>query len=95
MAPDGKAGFVLANGALSTSIKEEYAIRKALLEDDKIDAIVALPGQMFYSTEIPVSLWFIDMTKESENERSRKGETVIIDARTLGKMIDRTHSGFI
>ena len=94
LAPDGKAGFVLANGALSTSIKEEYAIRKALLEDDKIDAIVALPGQMFYSTQIPVSLWFIDMNKESENERSRKGETLFIDARNLGEMIDRTHRGF-
>ena len=53
VAPDGKAGFVLANGALSTSTKEEYAIRKAILEADKIDAIVALPGQMFYSTQIP------------------------------------------
>lgn len=94
LAPDGKAGFVLANGALSTSIKEEYAIRKALLEDDKIDAIVALPGQMFYSTQIPVSLWFIDMNKESEDERSRKGETLFIDARNLGEMIDRTHRGF-
>ena len=94
LAPDGKAGFVLANGALSTSIKEEYAIRKALLEDNKIDAIVALPGQMFYSTQIPVSLWFIDMNKESEDERSRKGETLFIDARNLGEMIDRTHRGF-
>ncbi len=94
LAPDGKAGFVLANGALSTSMKEEYAIRKALLEDDKIDAIVALPGQMFYSTQIPVSLWFIDMNKESEDERSRQGETLFIDARNLGEMIDRTHRGF-
>ena len=56
LAPDGKAGFVLANGALSTSKNEELAIRKAILEDDKIDAIVALPSQMFYSTGIPVSL---------------------------------------
>lgn len=94
LAPDGKAGFVLANGALSTSTKEEYAIRKALLENDKIDAIVALPGQMFYSTPIPVSLWFIDMNKESSDERSRKGETLFIDARNLGEMIDRTHRGF-
>lgn len=94
LAPDGKAGFVLANGALSTSTKEEYAIRKALLEDDKIDAIVAMPSQMFYSTGIPVSLWFIDMNKESYDERNRKGETLFIDARNLGEMIDRTHRAF-
>lgn len=94
LAPDGKAGFVLANGALSTSNKEEFAIRKALLEDDKIDAIVALPDKMFYSTGIPVSLWFIDMNKESTDERSRKGETLFIDARDLGEMIDRTHRAF-
>lgn len=92
--PDGKAGFVLANGALSTSRKEELAIRKAVLEDDKIDAIVALPGQMFYSTQIPVSLWFIDMNKSSEDERDRKGETLFIDARQMGEMIDRTHKAF-
>ena len=94
LAPDGKAGFVLANGALSTSNKEEFAIRKAILEDDKIDAIVALPEKMFYSTGIPVSLWFVDMNKESEDERSRKGETLFIDARDLGEMIDRTHRAF-
>jgi type I restriction enzyme M protein len=92
--PDGKAGFVLANGALSTSRKEELAIRKAVLEDDKIDAIVALPGQMFYSTQIPVSLWFIDMNKSSEDERDLKGETLFIDARQMGEMIDRTHKAF-
>lgn len=92
--PDGKAGFVLANGALSTSNKDELAIRKAILEDDKIDAIVALPEKMFYSTGIPVSLWFIDMNKESANERSRKGETLFIDARDLGEMVDRTHRDF-
>ncbi|KRM99384.1 type I restriction-modification system subunit M [Loigolactobacillus rennini] len=94
LAPDGKAGFVLANGALSTSIGAEATIRKAILEDDKIDAIVALPSQMFYSTGIPVSLWFIDMNKESADERSRKGETLFIDARNLGEMIDRTHRAF-
>ncbi|MEK1358883.1 SAM-dependent DNA methyltransferase [Limosilactobacillus fermentum] len=94
LAPDGKAGFVLANGALSTSKNDELTIRKAILEDDKIDAIVALPSQMFYSTQIPVSLWFIDMNKESSDERSRKGETLFIDARNLGEMVDRTHRAF-
>ena len=90
----GKAGFVLANGALSTSTRDEYAIRKAVIEDDKIDAIVALPDKMFYSTGIPVSLWFIDMNKTSEDERARKGETLFIDARELGEMVDRTHREF-
>lgn len=94
LAPDGKAGFVLANGALSTATTAEYDIRKAILEDDKIDAIVALPDKMFYSTGIPVSLWFIDMNKESEDERDRKGETLFIDARDLGEMFDRTHRAF-
>ncbi len=94
LAPDGKAGFVLANGALSTSTAAEATIRKAILEDDKIDAIVALPSQMFYSTGVPVSLWFIDMNKESSDERSRKDETLFIDARNLGEMIDRTHRSF-
>ena len=94
LAPDGKAGFVLTNGALSTSKNDELTIRKAILEDDKIDAIVALPSQMFYSTGIPVSLWFIDMNKESSDERSRKGETLFIDARNLGEMVDRTHRAF-
>lgn len=94
LAPDGKAGFVLANGALSTSNKEELAIRKAIIEDDKIDAIVAMPEKMFYSTGIPVSLWFVDMNKESADERKRTGETLFIDARNMGEMADRTHREF-
>ncbi|WP_395319188.1 type I restriction-modification system subunit M [Fructilactobacillus frigidiflavus] len=94
LAPDGKAGFVLANGALSTSNKEELAIRKAIIDDDKIDAIVAMPEKMFYSTGIPVSLWFIDMNKESSDERKRTGETLFIDARNMGEMADRTHREF-
>lgn len=91
---DGKAGFVLANGALSTSNIAESSIRKAILDDDKIDAIVSLPSQMFYSTGISVSLWFVDMNKGSASERSRKGETLFIDARNFGEMADRTHRVF-
>ena len=94
LTPDGKAGFVLANGALFTSTKDELAIRKAIIEDDKIDAIVALPEKMFYSTGIPVSLWFIDMNKSSSDERNRNGETLFIDARDFGEMVDRTHREF-
>src|SRR5699024_4647259 len=66
----------------------------AIIEDDKIDAIVAIPDKMFYTTGIPASLWFIDMDKSSDNERKRNGETLFIDARELGEMLDRTHRGF-
>lgn len=94
LSPNGKAGFVLANGALSTSTKEDFNIRKEILEDDKVDAIVSLPDKMFYSTAISVSLWFINMNKESEEERNRKGETLFIDARNMGEMVDRSHREF-
>ena len=94
LAPDGKAGIVLANGALSTSTKDELAIRKALLEDHKVDAIVAMPTQMFYSVSIPVALWIFDMSQNSEGERKRTGETLFIDARKMGTMTDRTHREF-
>lgn len=94
LAPDGKAGIVLANGALSTSSKDELAIRKALLEDHKVDAIVAMPSQMFYSVSIPVSVWIFDMNQASVGERDRTGETLFIDARELGRMTDRTHREF-
>ncbi len=94
LAPDGKAGIVLANGALSTSSKDELAIRKALLEDHKVDAIVAMPSQMFYSVSIPVAVWIFDMNQASLGERDRIGETLFIDARELGTMTDRTHREF-
>lgn len=94
LAPDGKAGIVLANGALSTSSKDELAIRKALLEDHKVDAIVAMPSQMFYSVSIPVAVWIFDMNQASADERNRTGETLFIDARELGTMTDRTHREF-
>ncbi|WP_225047662.1 type I restriction-modification system subunit M [Lacticaseibacillus kribbianus] len=94
LAPDGKAGIVLANGALSTSVKDELAIRKALLEDHKVDAIVAMPSQMFYSVSIPVAVWIFDMNQASVGERDRTGETLFIDAREMGSMTDRTHREF-
>lgn len=94
LAPDGKAGIVLANGALSTSSKDEHAIRKALLEDHKVDAIVAMPSQMFYSVSIPVAVWIFDMNQASAGERDRTGETLFIDAREMGSMTDRTHREF-
>lgn len=94
LTPDGKAGIVLANGSLSTSNSDEKPIRQALLEDHKVDAIVAMPSQMFYSVSISVSLWIFDMNQASPNERDRQGETLFIDARELGSMTDRTHREF-
>lgn len=94
LAPDGKAGIVLANGALSTSTKDELAIRKALLEDHKVDAIVAMPAQMFYSVQIPVTVWIFDMNQASAHERNRIGETLFIDAQEMGSMVDRNHCEF-
>lgn len=95
----GVAGFVLANGSMSTNTKGEGAIRQKLIENDLIDCMIALPGQLFYTTQIPVCLWFITKNKKAEvipghtdsNHRNREGETLFIDARNMGSMIDRTH----
>jgi type I restriction enzyme M protein len=92
LAPNGVAGVVLANGALSSNTSSEGEIRKSLLEDDKVDAIVALPDKLFYSTGIPVSLWILNRNKkENPKFRSREHEILFIDARHLGEMIDRRH----
>jgi type I restriction enzyme M protein len=90
LAPDGRAGFVLANGSLTSSQSGEGKIREALIRDDLVDCIVALPAGLFYTTGIPVSLWFLDRSKASANERDRRGETLFIDARGLGSKISRT-----
>ena len=91
LSPNGIAGFVLANGSMSSSISNEGEIRKNIIEADLVDCMVALPGQLFYSTSIPVCLWFIARSKESLRFRRRTGETLFIDARRLGVMIDRVH----
>ena len=88
LSPNGKIGLVLANGALSTQSSGEGEIRKAIIEDDLIEGIVALPTQLFYSVTIPVTLWFISRNKK------QKGRTVFIDARNLGYMVDRKHRDF-
>jgi type I restriction enzyme M protein len=90
LAPDGRAGFVLANGSLTTMTSGEGAIREALIRDDLVDCIVALPGQLFYTTGIPVCLWFLDRNKSSDGERNRRGEILFIDARQMGQKISRT-----
>ena len=113
LAPAGAAGFVLANGSMSSAQSGEGEIRKNLIEADLVDCMVALPGQLFYSTQIPACLWFLarDRTGGSSARagtaragavtagtaerswpfRDRCGELLFIDARTLGRMVDRTH----
>jgi type I restriction enzyme M protein len=91
LAPTGLAGFVLANGSMSSNQSGEGEIRKAIIEADLVDCMVALPGQLFYSTQIPVCLWFIARSKGNGRFRKRHGETLFIDARKLGILIDRVH----
>jgi type I restriction enzyme M protein len=103
LAPTGLAGFVLANGSMSSNTSGEGDIRKAIIEADLVDCMVALPGQLFYSTQIPVCLWFIARDKSGhlpspsgrgaggEGFRDRRGETLFIDARKLGTLVDRVH----
>jgi len=97
LAPTGIAGFVLANGSMSSNQSGEGDIRKAIIEADLVDCMIALPGQLFYGTQIPACLWFIardksgTRTKRSKPLRDRRGETLFIDARQMGSMVDRTH----
>ncbi len=94
LAPRGVAGIVLANGSLSSQQSGEGEIRRQLLEADIVECVVALPGQLFYSTQIPVSLWFLNRDKTPGGARAwreRRGEMLFVDARKLGVMVDRTH----
>lgn len=91
LAPTGLAGFVLANGSMSSNQSGEGKIRKAIIEADLVDCMVALPGQLFYSTQIPVCLWFLARNKKNGRFRDRRGETLFIDARRMGTLVDRTH----
>ncbi len=92
LAPTGTAGFVLANGSMSSNTGSEGGIRKAIVEADLVDCMVALPGQLFYSTQIPVCLWFLARNKDGRNgRRERRGQTLFIDARKLGTLVDRVH----
>ncbi len=90
LSPTGMAGFVLANGSMSSNQSGEGDIRKAMVEADLVDCMVALPGQLFYSTQIPVCLWFLARDKRNGRFRDRRGQVLFIDARKLGRMIDRT-----
>jgi type I restriction enzyme M protein len=91
LAPTGAAGFVLANGSMSSNQSGEGEIRRNIIEAGLADCMIALPGQLFYSTQIPVCLWFIARDKKGGRLRDRRGETLFIDARKLGTMVDRTH----
>jgi type I restriction enzyme M protein len=91
LVPMGLAGFVLANGSMSSNQSGEGEIRRNLIEADLVDCMVALPGQLFYSTQIPACLWFLARDKKNHRFRNRRGEVLFIDTRKLGRMVDRTH----
>ena len=90
LSPTGTAGFVLANGSMSSNQSGEGEIRKSLIEADLVDCMVALPGQLFRSTQIPACLWFLARDRHNGRFRDRRGEVLFIDARKLGYMVDRT-----
>jgi type I restriction enzyme M protein len=91
LAPTGIAGFVLANGSMSSNQSGEGEIRKNIIEADLVDCMIALPGQLFYSTQIQACLWFLARDKKNHRFRDRRSEVLFIDARKLGRMVDRTH----
>lgn len=97
LAPNGTAGFVLANGSMSSNSGGEGEIRQRIVEADLVDCMIALPGQLFYSTPIPVCLWFLTRNKGGRKlagdgpVQDRRGKTLFIDARNMGTLIDRTH----
>ena len=94
LSPNGTAGVVLANGSLSSGQSGEDVIRRAMVEADVVDCMVALPGQLFYSTQIPACLWFLARNKNAAGLRDRRGEVLLIDARKLGTLVDRTRKEF-
>jgi len=91
LAPHGIAGFVLANGSMSSNQSGEGEIRTALVNADLVDCMIALPIQLFYTVQIPVCLWFLARSKKNGKFRDRRGQTLFIDARKFGEMVDRTH----
>ena len=96
LSPSGMAGFVLANGSMSSNQSGEGDIRKALIENDLVECMIALPGQLFYSTQIPVCLWFLKKSNGvasgfSPMAKKRKGQVLFIDARKMGTMTSRVN----
>jgi type I restriction enzyme M protein len=91
LAPNGIAGFVLANGSMSSNQSGEGEIRKAIIEADLVDCMIALPSQLFYTTAIPACLWFVTRNKQNGKYRDRRKQTLCIDARKMGQLVDRVH----
>jgi type I restriction enzyme M protein len=100
LAPNGSMGLLLANGSMSSNTKNEGTIRKALIENDRVECMVALPGQLFTNTQIPACIWFLTKNKGERTSasgkklRDRAGEVLFIDARNLGYMKDRVLRDF-
>lgn len=90
LTPTGRAGFVMANGSLTSVTNGEGSIREGIVDADLVDCVVALPPQLFFTTAIPVSLWFVDRDKTTGSGRPREGEMLLIDARALGHKISKT-----
>jgi len=91
LSESGTAGFVLANGSMSTNASGEGTIRQEIINNDHVDCMIALPGQLFYTTQIPVCLWFLTKNKKADTSRgyrNRQGETLFIDARKMGSMVE-------
>src|SRR5262249_39519292 len=91
LSPSGIAGFVLANISMSSTQSGEDDIRKAIIEADLVDCMIALPGQLFYGTPIPACLWFLARNKGNGKLRDRRHQTLFIDARKMGVLVDRVH----
>ncbi len=91
LSPSGIAGFVLANGSMSSNTSGEGDIRKSMVEADIVDCMIALPSQLFFNTMIPACLWFVSRDRKNHKFRDRHGEVLFIDARNMGVMIDRRH----
>ena len=99
LSPTGISGFVMANGSMSTNTTSEGEIRRSIIENDLVDCMIAMPGQLFYTTPIPVCLWFVARNKKNDVGanlsvrpfRNSSGHTLFIDARKMGALIDRVH----
>ena len=94
LAPNGTAGVVLANGSMSSNTSGEGEIRQSLIENDLVDCMVNLPGNLFYGVAVPCCLWFLTKNKKSKGLRNRSGEILFVDARKLGTMVDRVRRDF-
>ena len=94
LAPNGTAGVVLANGSMSSNSSGEGEVRQSLIENDLVDCMVALPGNLFYGVTISCCLWFLTKNKKPEGLRDRSGEVLFIDGRKIGTMVDRVRRDF-